>query len=267
MRIAENILNNRVDVNSQSNVILLSDGQDTNNFQATGVSGLVNLATIHSVGIGADHDVNLLSKLAELGRGKMSYAANAASIANGVGATWGSIQTVVARDAVITIDGARTFLGNLSAGDSRSFFIKGNTGKSPEVTLRYKSVCDENEHVHACTPTFQMVKQPVAQDVLIQIDLAKNREMVASVLKQAADAHCKEGKRLLGECRDKLSKSISSALCATLIQSLTLAMDNFRDRTRLTAMASNHARQSGGAYMTPLAMLTSERFETASQRF
>jgi len=267
---AEALLDQRVHRNSVAGVLLISDGRDENNFQSARAAGIANKYPVYSIGIGSDHDSNMLGGLARLGAGSFSYAESPEAIPGSIGRTVGILKTVVATNGTVFFGDDAKSVGMFFADMTKSYLFSWLAGMdSAEAGLSYRSLGGgTNRETHSLalgSVGFQTATN------LIFIDSVRNRDRITKAIEVAGNLTLSGAKELLEHAKAEVAASISADMPETLhllgqIDTVLAKLATRNDRATLENAYSLMATQTGGPLgETPSMVAAHQRMTEATQ--
>jgi len=273
---AASALEGRTERNPASLVLLLTDGQD-HGCRALACDRLkAEGAIMFGLGVGFDHDANLLTRITAAGGGTFAYAETSDRIQVAVSAAAATAATLVGTGATIELTGAPPIeVGMLLAGQTTYFPVKGAAGV---VKLLYSVRGAAGQAVEAVIDVPVVGEDvPADEETLVLISGHENRVDAATVLKESARLSAAgQGAAavvLVLECVERLkaSRSAAGALTVALLADLTKEKENLTrnggrsyDRGASLSAAASHRTQTatgvgGMLYATPSLMASVER--------
>ena len=279
---AASVLEGRTERNPASIVLLLTDGQDSGCRAAACERLTAEGAITFGLGVGFEHDANLLTRITAAGGGTFAYAETSDRIQVALAAAAATAATLVGTGATFEIPGSPPVeVGMLLAGQTTYFPVKG----TPGVAKLHYSVRGAAAQAVEVAFDVPVVGEDVLADdeTLVLISGHENRVDVATVLKESARlsvegrwgsaARAAEAIALVLACIERLkaSRSAAGALTVALLADLTKEKENLTrnggrsyDRGASLSAAASHRTQTatgvgGMLYATPSLMASVER--------
>jgi len=240
---AAGIIADRRFVNPVTSVVLLSDGQDDMALRESSMAlaAIGSLATLRSIGIGSDHDPEMLKSLSDSAFGDFAFAADGKSLANAIGNAIKTARTTVAsRTASLQLwrsvddqpDNERPLItkeafGTLCAGETRYLPFKcTDEVESLSATLTYFKPGSPDEFTSSASLVLPVGDcAPADEDVLKLIEQHELRVAVADGLVAATKAACENRFASAIETLDALISLISVSKVADTEMSKGLLED------------------------------------------
>ncbi len=284
LEVANRVLCERNYQNPVSLVVLVTDGQDNDAYESTKapIASIQERAHICFMGLGEDHDARLLSEMQERASGTFVYCPDAEAIPGTVGGFVGAATKAAAIGVkaliqynnqeetlhfpLLTEEQEHYTLITCSLQDDEPFV---------QAKISYKPPGSDVEQVVEYTGRRSVLKDEVAQEDLVLIDMHKNRRRANIALKEAVEraqkSHFEEARKLLEEAITAIKGSISkdTPLALQLIKDCEKALTGMNEehynhggsQVAYSARASNLS-QSGFApdsiYATPSARHASQ---------
>jgi hypothetical protein len=305
LRAACEVLRERKQRSVVTQVVLVSDGCDSDaKFELS--NGILDVgalgAPLYSVGLGADHDAELLSGLSSAGCGAFCYAETAEDVPLTVGTQVGGVASAVAVRARLTLDAVHDDGTVMLLQETLQFVLADETlyfpfsaavapgvGRTLRATLTLCDVGDGTERVVAMEHSIVggAMQAAAPADVLL-IDAQGNRVAAAKAMKEATTLATQgswtEAIDTLNRVEAFITGSVSAnePLCKDLLQSVEALVTKMQAQKNsrfnqgvfgfALAMSQSHAYQratgaldhGSAAYITPAMRMASE---AASQHF
>ncbi len=245
-------------------VMLVTDGKDANPLWLSQsiVRAVASSALCCCIGLGEDHDADLLSTLAKEAKGSFDYCRDADAIAPTIGSLIATATRAAAVGLSLVVDSGsaprHSRLPLFTEDQEHVLLFTSTLASPPTIKLSYKEVGSPAERQQVLVPNFTAV--PASQQDLILVDSHKNREAVAALFQRVAelvkDGRYDVARAELAAMIERLEKSISKGdpLTKTLIENCL--------KTRSDLNASQESR---GSYAQTISVSMSHHSQTPSQ--